>query len=64
MQVAYHDCGILKIKDFPRKGTRLPIRPTESRHEAFRILAQVTKKYPNTRWEIVGEGPWAVQEKR
>ena len=64
MQVAYYDLGSLRIKDFPRKGTSVPLHPTDSQHEAARILAEVTKKYPDTHWEIVGDGPWGVHEKR
>lgn len=65
MQVAYYDLGLLlRIKDIPRKGTRVPLHPIGSRREAFRILAIVTKKYPATHWEIVGDGPWGVQERR
>ena len=64
MQVAYHDLGALQIKDFPRKETRVPLCPTDSHHEAVRILNEVTKKYPDILWEIVGDGPWGVHEKR
>jgi phosphoribosylpyrophosphate synthetase len=64
MQVAYYDFGLLNIRDFSNQETRVSIRPTESRHEVFRILAEVTRKYPDTHWEIVGDGPWGVHEKR
>jgi hypothetical protein len=64
MQVAYYDLGVLQIKNFPSEETRVPLRPTDSQREALRILAKVTKKYPDTRWEIVGDGPWGVHEKR
>jgi hypothetical protein len=64
MQVAYYELGVLQIKDFPRKDTIVAHRPTESQHEAVRILSEVTKKYPDTQWEIVGDGPWGVHEKR
>jgi hypothetical protein len=64
MQVAYYDFGLLNIRDCSNQETRVPIRPTESRHEVFRILAEVTRKYPDTHWEIVGDGPWGVHEKR
>jgi hypothetical protein len=64
MQVAYYDLGVLQIKNFPSEETRVPLRPTDSQREAFRILAEVTKKYPDTHWEIVGDGPWGVHEKR
>jgi hypothetical protein len=64
MQVAYYDLGALQIKDFPRKETIVPYRPTDSQHEAVRILHEVTMKYPDIHWEIVGHGPWGVHEKR
>jgi hypothetical protein len=64
MQVAYYDLGSLRIKDFPSEETRIPLRPTNSQREAARILAEVTKKYPDTHWKIVGDGPWGVHEKR
>jgi hypothetical protein len=64
MQVAYYDLGVLQIKDFPSEETRVPLRPTASQRVAVRILAVVTKKYPDTHWEIVGDGPWGVHEKR
>jgi hypothetical protein len=64
MQVAYYELGVLQIKDFPGKETITPHRPTDSQYEAVRILLEVTKKYPDTHWEIVGDGPWRVHEKR
>jgi len=64
MQVAYYDLGSLHIKDFSSEETRVPLRPTASQRVAVRILVEVTKKYPDTHWEIVGDGPWGVHEKR
>lgn len=64
MRVAYYDLGLLQINDSPSKETRVPLRPTDSQREAVRILAEVTKKYPDIHWEIVGDGPWGVHEKR
>jgi|GEM_PF-6451098 len=64
MLVAYYDFGLLQIDDFLSDETRVPLRPTDSQREAVRILAEVTKKYPDTHWEIVGDGPWGVHEKR
>jgi hypothetical protein len=52
MQVAYYDLGLLQIKDFPSEETRVPLRPTVSQRVAVRILAEVTKKYPDIRREI------------
>ena len=64
MKVAYYDLGSLHIKDFSSEETRVPLRPTDSQRVAVRIPAEVTKKYPDTHWEIVGDGPWGVHEKR
>ena len=58
MKVAYYDLGSLYIKDFPSEEKRVPLRPTASQRVAVRILAEVTNKYPDTHWEIVGDGPW------
>jgi hypothetical protein len=59
--VAYEDLGF-QGKDLSEQELKFAFHPISSRGEAQRIQREASRRRPDIRWTIVGEGPFSVQE--
>lgn len=61
MLVAYEDLGF-QVKELSEQELKFGFHPITSRGEAQRIQREASRRRPDIRWTIVGEGPFSVQE--
>jgi hypothetical protein len=61
MLVAYEDLGF-QVKDLSEQELKFAFHPISSRGEAQRIQREASRRRPDIRWTIVGEGPFSVRE--
>jgi hypothetical protein len=61
MLVAYEDLGF-QVKDLSEQELKFSFRPISSRGEALRIQKEASRRRPDIRWVIVGEGPFSVRQ--
>jgi hypothetical protein len=61
MLVAYEDLGF-QVKDLSEQELKFSFHPISSRGEALRIQKEASRRRPDIRWVIVGEGPFSVRQ--
>ena len=62
MLTAYEDGDGFQIKEL--KDPRISAQPIVNYSNALRILEKAKDQRPDIRWEMVGGGPYSVQERR
>jgi hypothetical protein len=63
MLIAYEDAVLgFQIKDVPVEEAKSPFHPISNKGEATRLQREASRRRPDIRWVIVGDGPFSVRQ--